>query len=387
MNSQKEILDIIKKMDIYIEKCEYRGYDPYDALTSPLKLQRFGKYIPLLTMQALKRLPINVRPLLGIKKDYNPKGLGLLLLSYCNLYEKLGERKYEEKCHHLFNIICKLNSPNYKGIGWGYNFPWSSSEKYLEPYTPSSVVTGFIIRGILKYALVFDSPAARSVIHDAAEFIDNHIPLIEDDTGICFSYTPVQTDICYNASLLAAEILAASYFFSKCEEKRKKIQKAIEFVVHRQLDNGCWHYSENIKQKTVRKQIDFHQGYIIDSIQNLISLCELQSQEFDKAIQRGVQFYAREQFEEDGKPMYRLPKRYPVDVHNLSQGIISLNKFKRHSPEIPPTLSKVVQWGIKHMFSDRGYFYYRKNKLFTNKIAYMRWSQAWMFLALSEIIE
>ena len=46
----------------------------------------------------------------------------------------------------------------------------------------------------------------------------------------------------------------------------------------------------------------------------------------------------------------------------------------------------IAQWTIKNMQDKKGFFYYRKLKTHTNKISFMRWSQAWMFLALTELI-
>jgi len=48
---------------------------------------------------------------------------------------------------------------------------------------------------------------------------------------------------------------------------------------------------------------------------------------------------------------------------------------------------KIAEWTINNNMIDKdGYFYYRKYKLYTNKISYMRWSNAWMFLAFTEYI-
>ena len=69
----------IAKLRNYIEACDYAGYDPYDALTSPLlrTLACRNKYAQIAFIQILKRLPINLRPMLGIRKGHNPKGIGL----------------------------------------------------------------------------------------------------------------------------------------------------------------------------------------------------------------------------------------------------------------------------------------------------------------------
>ena len=36
------------------------------------------------------------------------------------------------------------------------------------------------------------------------------------------------------------------------------------------------------------------------------------------------------------------------------------------------------------MRSPHGYFYYQRHRLFTNRIPYIRWSNAWIFRGLSE---
>lgn len=46
----------------------------------------------------------------------------------------------------------------------------------------------------------------------------------------------------------------------------------------------------------------------------------------------------------------------------------------------------IADWTINNMQDEEGFFYYRKNKFYINKIPYMRWSQAWMMLALSNLL-
>jgi hypothetical protein len=39
------------------------------------------------------------------------------------------------------------------------------------------------------------------------------------------------------------------------------------------------------------------------------------------------------------------------------------------------------------MWDEAGYFYYRKHQVMTIRTPYMRWSQAWMTLALATLAE
>ena len=43
----------------------------------------------------------------------------------------------------------------------------------------------------------------------------------------------------------------------------------------------------------------------------------------------------------------------------------------------------VLDWAMKHMWDERGFFYYRVLRFGTIRTSYMRWSQAWMLLALA----
>jgi hypothetical protein len=42
---------------------------------------------------------------------------------------------------------------------------------------------------------------------------------------------------------------------------------------------------------------------------------------------------------------------------------------------------------MAHMWDRRGFFYYRVLRLVTVRTSYMRWSQAWMLLALATLID
>ena len=45
--------------------------------------------------------------------------------------------------------------------------------------------------------------------------------------------------------------------------------------------------------------------------------------------------------------------------------------------------NKVLQWTVANMQDKKGYFYYQLKKGISSKIPYMRWSNAFMFNALT----
>src|SRR5712692_2374711 len=69
----------LSKLLRYCRSESWIGYDPYDGLNAPLAdslLFRTPISRTLLT-QLVKRSPINLRPMLGINKDFNSKGVAL----------------------------------------------------------------------------------------------------------------------------------------------------------------------------------------------------------------------------------------------------------------------------------------------------------------------
>jgi hypothetical protein len=375
MVDTKHIEKILENLHTYIKKEDFAGYDPYDTLNSFFPFHWFGKWPPVLAIQFQKRNPINIRPILGIRKERNPKAIGLFLEAYSLLYQKYKNPEYLETAHYLFNWLVKNYSEGFSGYCWGYNFPWASRKKFLKAYSPTSVVTGFVCRGIYEYSKIGDTKKASQIINSAANFVLNDIHTFADTSGICFSYTTLEPDVCYNASLLAAEVLSFDVLLNGADHNNK-IKEAVNFVLEKQHENGKWNYSLDTKSGKEREQIDFHQGYVIDSL-HFINRTILKEKSIDEAILKGTDFYYREQFNEKGKSLFRLPKKWPTDIHNQAQGIITCAKQNKKE-----TAQKVLEYTVKNMLSKRGYFYYKEYKTHKIKTSFMRWSQTWMFLAM-----
>ncbi|OFX79062.1 MAG: hypothetical protein A2X12_07630 [Bacteroidetes bacterium GWE2_29_8] len=380
------IKNAINTLSSYIEREEFKGYDPYDSLNSPLFKILKGNVIPAVFTQIQKRNAFNIRPLIGVHKEYNPKGIGLLLSAYCKLYKQFNDNHYLEQSHKLFEIIKSLKSEGYSGAAWGYNFDWVSISNSLPAYAPSAVVTSFVIQGIYEYFTITGSESAKEIIISSADFIIKDLPINKFYNGKCIAYTKDYKNCCYNASLLGAEILAIVYKITNNTDNLNLIDELVNSVVSMQKENGVWFYDYNLQKKTEKKQIDFHQGFVLNSISNIIKLTEIDENKYKESIVKGLDFYYNNQFNQEGKSLWRIPKEYPVDIHNQSQGIITFATHKMYNEKYLLFARKIADWTIDNMQDKKGYFYYKINRLGKNKISFMRWSQAWMLLALSTFI-
>src|SRR5438093_1274319 len=104
----------------------WRGYDPYDALLSPIAhlppLER-SRLFRLAFTQLLKGSLLNIRPLFGIRPGVNPKGLALFLSSVARCVTGAWAL---EQIASLDIQLSGFRTVEYPGAGWGYNFPWQS---------------------------------------------------------------------------------------------------------------------------------------------------------------------------------------------------------------------------------------------------------------------
>ncbi|HRY97645.1 MAG TPA: hypothetical protein P5550_01175 [Bacteroidales bacterium] len=361
---------------------DFSGSDPYDALLSPFPFRLFGKWGEVAAIQLFKRSPFNLRPLFAVPTGHNPKALGLFLETASRL-QRGGDPDAAMQASRLFSLITEKQSQGFSGACWGYHFPWSGPAKRLPPGYPSTVVTAMVGRGLQAWYEVSQDDRVKAVLAQVPAFLMNDIAHTDDATGLCFSYTPAARDLCYNASLFAAETLARCDAVAGEEELRGPVTRAVEFVLSRQKPDGGWLYSEDPQSGRERVQIDFHQGFILDSLFHIRRLYRLNDPALDEAMWKGADFYLRKQFTPEGRSLRRLPRQWPADIHAQAQGIITFSLLRELDPRFLPFAETLALWTIRNMMSEDGAFHYQKYPFFSIKTPFMRWGQAWMVNALT----
>ena len=390
MNSKETIInstESLKKLREYIERENFRGYDPYDIHNSSLPTNKIPHSIQFLASQLNKRTPINLRPLLKIKQAPHSKAMGLFLAGYSNLIKLKEEAASKEHANSIYQWIKINRSAEYSAPCWGFDYDYSSRQGYVKKGLPTVVHHKYILQGLYKYYQVSQTKDIYDIISKCDKFIIQHIPKIKYPDGKCFGYYPKANGCCYNASLKAAESLALVDKIKQTSDYIEDIALAVQYVISKQKESGAWYYSHGENPSVEKQQIDFHQGFILDSLDEINQLTNNQlAPIIQPAIKKGLEFYYNKQFDKQGRCYYRYPQKFPIDIHNQAQGILTFSRFSKVKQEYEDMADKITNWTIKNMQDKSGYFYYQKYRFFTNKIPYIRWGQAWMFWALTERI-
>lgn len=370
----------LTKLKSYIEKENFKGYDPYDALNSPIlnSLSFNMKYLRIAFTQVLKHLPLNLRPLLGIKKDYNPKGLGLFLWGYTKLHQIEKKSEYLAKIDYLLELLDSLKSKGYSGNCWGYNFPWQQRVFYAPIYTPTVVNSSFIGHALLDTYKYSALERALKMAIPIKDFILYDLNRKEEDGTLCFSYTPYDHSTVHNANLLGASFLIRLFKYTREKILRDTALSSLAYTMKYQRDDGSWCYGNTNYQGWIDS---FHTGFNLLSI--LYFFEEGFGKEYRKTFEKGVAFYAQNFFLADGTPKYYHNRIYPVDIHSPSQAVVF---FSRMGKPYKNFTEKILQWMIDNFQDKKSFFYFQKRRLYTSKIPYIRWAQSWAFHALTEFL-
>ena len=370
----------LNKLDSYCRNEAWQGYDPYDALNSPIlrTLAFEKKYLRIAFIQALKRLPFNIRSCFGIRKGYNPKGIGLFLWGYAKLYKLEKQSDQLEIVDSLLKLLEELKSPGYSGNCWGYNFDWQSRAFYLPRFTPTVVNSAFIGHALIDTYQYTKKDQALEMALSIKDFILNDLNRANEGTTICFSYSPLDRTRIHNANLLGASFLIRIFRYVNEEIIKKTALSSLAFGFRHQRQDGSWYYGEGPLQDWVDS---FHTGFNLQSI--LYFFEEDSGQEYRCGFKRGVEFYQKNFFLEDGIPKYYHDQTYPLDIHSAAEAVIV---FSRLGVDCRVLKHKVVAWMINHLQDEEGFFYFQKHKWYVNRIPYIRWSQAWAFHALTSYL-
>ena len=370
--------DILKA---YCEAEDFKGWDIFDGLNSKLlPYLPFSKsrFLRLMWIQLFKRNPINLRHLALVPKGENPQGLALFLSGYCNLYYIAPSESNLYYINYLTDRLLDLQSKGWSGSCWGYNFEWQARAFYQPKYAPTVVASTFVGYALLDAFAITQKHELLATARSIADFIlkDLHRTPIGEKKYI-FSYSPSDKTLIFNASLLGSKMLARLYSHTGESFLLEEAEKSVAACCSYQQDSGAWSYGT----KPYHYWVDnFHTGY------NLEAIAEYQKYSGDTKYQvylsKGLDYYIKHLFLPNGLAKWYDTRIYPVDSNSPAQCVITLYRLQKL--EIySDFVKRVWKWTFEHMRDKKGYFYFQVHKYYTNKIPFMRWSQAWIFNAMT----
>jgi hypothetical protein len=361
----------------YCRRNDFTGWDVFDGLNSRIfSSSPFyrSKLLRLAWIQFFKHSPINFRKFTFVPKGLNPKGLGLFAMSLFAVNEI-------EEGKALLNRLLEMQSEGYEGICWGYNFNWQARAFYVPSGTPTMVTTVFVAKAFLDYYEISGDVEALDVAEGCCEFILKNLILWEEGERLCFGYIPGEAARVHNANMLGAALLGRVYGYTGKPELLEKSKKAMQYSLDALKKDFSWPYGELHHHQFTD---NFHTGFNLVALKDWMESCDDFGWE-DKLI-HAYRYFLDTFWHADGCPKYYHNSLYPIDIHCSAQGMVTCERLKEYDGRSMEMAYRIGRWAINHMQDREGYFYYQKTRVFTNRIPYVRWSQAWMMYGLSRLL-
>jgi hypothetical protein len=303
-------------------------------------------------------------------------------MGFAFLSRALEERRYYERAVHFLEVLKETRSPDYEHYCWGYPFNWETKRGTMWQATPLITTVPYVYEAFREVYLLDEESRWRDIMHSIAEHAAEDYGDFEttaNASSVCYKPGPENSSGVINASAYRAFLLtAASIDFSQ-ENYRKIADRNLNFVLQSQNSDGSWPYSTDEDRLFVDH---FHTCFVLKALAKIEAVTK--NPDCTKAIERGVDYYVRNLFDEGGlpKPFSRRPRMtvYRRELYDYAEcinvGVLLAGRF----PALDEIISRVIN--LDGWQKADGSFRSRQLLLGWDDVPMHRWAQSQLFRSL-----
>jgi polysaccharide biosynthesis protein VpsJ len=371
---------VLERLGAWGRDREWIGPDPYEGLNSPLGRMVRGHRARQAVTQAYKRLPFPPAWPLAVPAEPNTKTLALALSGYAS---SAGGR-LSGADEFLACIPVSLERLNLAdtGAAWGYHFDVHTRSIAYDRTTPNAIATCFVA-GALLDAWKATGEDRRAQLALAAR---PYLLSLETKSrqGPFFAYVTSGSALIHNANLMVCGTLARLNELEPDPRAEKAIGDATQTSVALQHADGFWAYGE---RRDLGWVDNFHTAYLLEGLAAVAGGIGVGSD----ALASGVEAWRERLFEPDAAARYFPDQRFPLEPHSYASAIDLLCTLATvERPGEPAALDfakRVAASAVRELWiGSEGRFAYRRTARGLNRRAFVRWTNAPMFRALSRLI-
>jgi hypothetical protein len=378
--ARRDVMRALERVAAWVEQREYRGYEPFDGLSSWARPLACGNQLAeRILQQVIRQCPWNLRPLLGVSPKDSTKGRGYMAWGYLTLYRATRQAEHLDKATRCLEWLAAHKAPRFRHHSWSNHYDFVGRGGLYTKEAPIIVWTSLNGHAYLDAFELTGHDRFLNIADSACRWI-LELPRETTTRGECLSYLADRQISVHNANMLGASLLARAANHTGSKECGRVARAAMDYSCSRQLPDGSWWYAEEPKYHWID---NFHTGYNLDSLRYYIDATG--DEEFRPHLARGLAFFKAHFVEESGRPRYYHTRTYPVDIQCAAQAVDTLALFADSDPECLDLAKRVATWTIGNMQDPRGYFHYRRYPLLKAATPMLHWGQATMFKALAHL--
>ena len=305
-------------------------------------------------------------------------------MGFAFLSQALGDEQYYGRAVHFLEVLKETRSKGRANYCWGYPFNWETRHGMFPAETPFITSVPYMYEAFRQVYEIDGNPEWREIMESIARHAaDDYLDFRTSENASTCSYTPEMEPGVINASAYRAFLLTKAAMDFSEERYRKIAERNLNFVLESQNPDGSWYYAMDGQRGFVDH---FHTCFVLKALAKIEAIAG--NQQCTAAIQRGVDYYVRNLFDEQGlpKPFSRRPRMtvYRRELYDYAECINLALLLQGRFPALDRILSRVIS--LEGWQKPDGSFRGRQLLIGWDNTPMHRWAQAQLFRSLSYLL-
>jgi hypothetical protein len=305
-------------------------------------------------------------------------------MAFALLAKYLDDEDYYARALHFLQTLEATRCSGYTHYCWGYPFNWETLRGTIPEGTPLITTVPYVYEAFREVHGIDHNSHWWQIMRSIAEHgLRDYMDFATSERAATCSYTPIpdQSIGVINANAYRAFLLmqAAVDFSEECY--RRAADRNLYFVLESQNPDGSWHYANDGKRHFIDH---FHTCFVLKALAKIEALTG--NGECTQAIERGIDNYVRNLFDEGGwpKPFSRSPRFivYRRELYDYAEcinlGVLLRGRFEKLDRLVDGVLNEVLTAWQK----PDGSFRTRQLLFGWDNVPMHRWAQAQLFRSL-----
>lgn len=390
----ESIIKHIVLINHYAEEVNFIDHDPYARYNSIVEMALRRRIPPTLLLRIFlifdRLFPWNIRRYFLInKKIFHPKSAILFSLGYLNLGDL-------NKARYCLRLLQKSEffflRGNYAFVGAPFRHYYSLKPiMFYEKGSPNTLLTALMGKAFLKLYERSKKIEDLRMAELLANFFTIRNTYVKFNNEIVWKYFVSSNSLLiHNANIAAASFLMSlsKYKVRNSAQYLKLAKKALNHSIRQQLPNGAMPYfsKSDPNYGDVDFVDNFHNGFVILDLIDCLFSDPVKNENLKINILKALKFQLS-MFNKDFSPRRSTATTIPQDIHDLSVGILVFTRASYIWPSMLNVAKEILSYTFRNFTNKDGLFVYQIIlKGLKDGATYLRWNQAWMFLALTEFL-
>ena len=309
-------------------------------------------------------------------------------MGFAFLSRHLNSDEHYQRARHFLQVLEETRCAGHDRYCWGYPFNWGTLRGTIWQGTPLITTVPYVYEAFREVHVIDNDARWREIMRSIAEHgVEDYHDFKTSELASSCSYSPFpeQSVGVINANAYRAFMLTQAAIDFSDDRYSKVASRNLHFVLESQNADGSWHYAND----GTRHFVDhFHTCFVMKALAKIEALTG--DVECTRAIERGVDFYVRNLFDEHGvpKPFAKPPRLivYRRELYDYAEcinlGMLLRGRFEKLDRLVDGVVNQVLTiWQRPN-----GSFRSRQLLFGWDNVPMHRWAQAQLFRSLSLLL-